>query len=64
MLSSTLRAVGVDIHSLRIRMDMIRHRFRVWCVDRRIRRMPPEDRRRLAYMLNAALGDVERLLGP
>ncbi len=64
MLSSTLRAVGADIRSLQIRIDMFRHHFRVWRVHRRIRRMPPEDRRRLAYMLTAAVGEVERLLGP
>ena len=64
MLSTILRAGGVDVRSLRVRIDMFRHHFRVWRVHRRIRRMPPEDRRRLAYMLTAAVGEVERLLGP
>ena len=48
--------------SIRERFDTIRHRFRMWCFDRRIRNMPPEDRRRFTHMLKVAVGEVERLL--
>jgi hypothetical protein len=46
----------------RERFDMMRHRFRTWRFNRRLRNMPPEDRRRLTHMLQVAVGEVERLL--
>ena len=48
--------------SISERFDTIRYRFRIWCFDRRLRNMPPEDRSRFTHMLKVAVGEVERLL--
>lgn len=57
-----LKSGGVNMGLFRERFDMMRHRFRTWRFNRRLRNMPPEDRRRLTHMLQVAVGEVERLL--
>lgn len=40
------------------------YRLHLWWGMRKLRRMPPEERRRMEHLLRHAAGDLERLLGP
>jgi hypothetical protein len=40
------------------------YQLRVWWGMRKLRRMPPEERRRMEYLMRHLAGNLERMIGP
>jgi hypothetical protein len=40
------------------------YQLRVWWGMRKLRRMPPDERRRMEYLMRHLAGNLERMIGP